>query len=425
MKVSPGLLQVTPRGPRVLVESLRKRLLKSTGGQAGAGSEPRSLERYVSGVYQSLAVFRFVSFAMGAGLVFLLNPSGQQPIVLGIMVILVGSYNVYRILLRLDPAKPRILAHTVSVGVDVVLSFNLILLSGGLDSPFLIYSLSPVLTASLLMDLGFAVGIASILALGVSGVHILPDLGITNLPRILSGNHLVLALLYSAVCLLSVNLPFLANLNWQRRVRTESLATERQRLRREVHDNIAQTLAFLSLKMKLAEQRVSRGRTAITQQDVSDIGSVVERAYLAVRDYLDGTDEESEEPLAARLIAVTDQWSHDTGLPVKISTAGEEGDLEPQVKFQLLQVAREALANVAKHAYSTNVWVELECSPEEIKLRVRDDGRGFAISGVRGHGMGIMNEITAMAGATLEINSTLGQGTEVVAAYSRAAKQEV
>lgn len=303
----------------------------------------------------------------------------------------------------------------------VLLSF---VLSGGLDSPFLIYSLSPILTASLLMDLGFAVAIAGILAVVVSGIHVIPVLGVTSLPWLLDRNYLVLSMLYSAVCLLIVNLPFLANLNWQRRVRSEFHAAEQQRLRRDVHDNVAQTLAFLSLKMKLAEQRVSGGKTAITQRDVSEIGSVVERAYLAVRDYLDGTDVESEDPLRSRLPAVAEQWSRDTGLPVKISTNGTEGAIDPRIKFQLLQVTREALANVAKHANATNVWVDLECTKEDVKIRVRDDGRGFAISGLRGHGIGIMNERTAMAGATLEINSSPGKGTEVVVAYSHREEQE-
>jgi len=198
---------------------------------------------------------------------------------------------------------------------------------------------------------------------------------------------------------------------------------ERQRLRREVHDNVAQTLAFLNLKMRLAEQRASRGRTPITEQDVADIGSIVERTYLAVRDYLDGNDEQGDEPLAARIPSIADQWSRDTGLPVKTSVTGEEGDLPDQVKFQLIQVTREALANVAKHAYPTNVWVDLNCDPEQLVIRVRADGRGFVTSGLRGHGMGIMSERTAMAGASLDINSTPGEGTEVTITYARGLKQ--
>ena len=385
----------------------------------GAITQSQQMERYVNTVSQSVAVFRLVSFAMGAGLVFALNPSDRPTVVLGMVVLLVGLYNVYRILWRFDPAKPVNLVRWLSLGVDLCLSVVLIIVSGGLDSPFLIYSLSPILTASLLMNLKTAVTVAAVSALSVSGVHAAAGLGISDLPWVLSGNYLVLSLLYWAVCFLIVNLPFLANLNWQRRVRSESLAMERQRLRREVHDSVAQTLAFLSLKMRRAEQRTAQGRIAITKQDVADIGSIVERTYLAVRDYLDGADEEGEGPLTVNIPAVADQWSRDTGLPVKVSTTGVEGELPTNVKFQLVQVTREALANVAKHAYPNHVWVDLDCSPKVVTIRIRDDGRGFSTAGIKGHGMGIMSERTAMAGADLDINSTLGEGTEVVISFTR------
>ncbi len=387
------------------------------------GSRIQPLDRYVSTVSQSLAVFRFLSFALGAGLVFALNSSDQQPLVLGPVVLLVGLFNVYRILWRFDPAQPRLIVQWTSLGVDTALSISLTLISGGLDSPFLIYSLSPMLTASLLMNLRGALAAASISAISVSGAHVLAGLGLVNLPEVLGQNYLVLALLYSAICLLVVGLPFLANLNWQRRVRFESLVVERQRLRREVHDNVAQTLAFLNLKMKLADQRTSQGKSPINEADVAQIGSIVERTYLAVRDYLDGTDEEGDDPLLVRLPAITEQWSQDIGLPAIISFTGDEGELPVQVRFQLIQVAREALANIAKHAYSTNVWVDISCDADQVVIRVRDDGRGFVPTGLKGHGMGIMNERTAMAGASLDISSTPGEGTEVVVTYSRVSKQ--
>ena len=395
-----------------------------------ASSQP--LELYVGVVSQSLAVFRFVSFAMGAGLVFVLNlsdnqllVSGEQELmVLGPMVLLVGTFNVYRIVWRFDPARPRDMLQRTSLAIDMVLSVSLTLMSGGLNSPFLIYSISPILTASLLMNLQAAILVAGVSAFVITGIHVVAEFGIFNLPGFLERNYLLLlALLYTAVSMLVVGLPFLANLNWQRRVRFESLAAERQRLRREVHDNVAQTLAFLNLKMKLAEQRASRGRSAITQRDLAEIGSVVERTYLAVRDYLDDTGEESEDPLGFQIRAVVDQWSRDTGLPVETMVTGDEEVLPAPVKFQLLQVTREALANVAKHAYSKNVWVELWCGPDDVTIRVRDDGRGFEASGLKGHGMGIMSERTAMAGASLDISSTPGEGTEVAVTYSRVPKQ--
>ena len=412
------------KGVKRLATAVRRNEQRLTQARwDGSGDRPQTLERYVNSVSQSLAVFRFVTFALGAGLVFALNSSDQQPLVLGPVVLLVGLFNVYRILWRFDPTRHGDLIQRSSLGVDIVLSITLTLMSGGLDSPFLIYSLSPILTASLLMTLRSALAAASTSALSVSGAHVLAGMGISNLPEVLSSNYLVLALLYSAVSSLVVGLPFLANLNWQRRVRSESLNAERRRLRRDVHDNVAQTLAFLSLKMKLAEQRASQGKSPITERDVAEIGSIVERTYLAVRDYLDGTDEQSEEPLGTRLPTIVEQWSHDTGLKVKTTVTGDEGELPTDVKFQLLQVTREALANVAKHAYSQNVWVELQCEPNQILIRIKDDGRGFVASGIKGHGMGIMSERTAMAGASLDINSTPGEGTEVVVAYPRDGQQ--
>ena len=102
-----------------------------------------------------------------------------------------GSYNVYSILWRFDPAGPRFVAKLISIGLDVLLSFILIVLSGGLDSPFLIYSLSPVLTASLLMNLGFAVGVAGAVGLFVGYPGVLVALWIA----VVAGGILAIGLL--------------------------------------------------------------------------------------------------------------------------------------------------------------------------------------------------------------------------------------
>ena len=402
--------------------TVAQRLLRPWRSQA-EGRRTEAGERYVVAVLQSLAIFRVASFTLGAALVFFLNPGDLDSSALGSLVLGVGMFNVYRILWRFDPSSPRSYVEWASVFGDVALSVTLILVSGGLDSPFLIYSLSPILTASLLLTMRGAVAVAWVLVLSVSGAHVATGLEVNDLPWLLSNNYPVLSLLYSAVCLLVVSLPFLTNLNWQIRVRSESLASERQRLRRDVHDNVAQTLAFLSLKMKIANQRSSQGKSPITEQDLADISSIVERTYLTVRDYLDGNSEENKEPLHQQLAEITSQWSRDTGLSVKLDVNGEEEDLETAVKFQLLQVTREALANVAKHAYPTNVWVILDCSNGQVRILVKDDGRGFASGEIKGHGMGIMSERADMAGASLSIDSSPGNGTTGTVDYTSSPEQ--
>ena len=409
MGLGPGLKR--------LVDAVNR---ERDGARQAAQPAGEPVEVYVHAIFQSLAVYRFMSFTMGAGLVFGLNTGGARPIALLVVVGIVGLYNIYRVAVRFDPTRHRPATRWVALGLDVALAVTLILMSEGLDSPFLLYSLSPVLTASLLMELKSAVQSAGVLALSISGPYLSAGFGVGTYPWVLSGNYLAFALLYSAVCLLMAYLPFLANLNWQRRVRAESLESERRWLRREVHDNVAQTLAFLSLKMKRAEERASQPRDVLTSGDVKEIGSAVERAYLAVRDYLDGAEEAVDNtPLGSGLKAMVDQWKRDTGLSVNTVTTGYEQDLPPRVKYQLLQITREALANVAKHANANNVQVELEFTSQDVILRVRDDGRGFSTSGGRGHGMEIMNERTALVGGSLTINSAPDEGAEVVVAFSR------
>ena len=391
------------------------RLAVQTDRRAGVRPVLQPMEQYVSFSFQALAVFRFFAFAMGVGLVFVLDPSEELPIVQGVVVGLVGLYNMARVLWRFNPGAYPPLVSWFTAGVDVALGLALVLLTNGLDSPFLIYSLAPILTASLLMSTQAALAVAVSSDLGVTGAYVVTRIGIGDFPWLLSGNYLAFSVLYMAVCLLISYLPFQANLNWQRRVRNESMTAERRRLRREVHDNIAQKLAFLSLKVKRAEERVASPGTAITGRDVVEIGSMVERAYLAVRDYLDETyDMGIGEPLETSLAIAVQQWSRDTGLPVQMSLSEPKGWLSPNAKLQLLQIAREALANVAKHANPNQVWVSVEYGTDNIDMRIKDDGRGFSTSQPHGHGQDIMRERAEVAGATVSVSSEPGEGTEVI-----------
>ena len=383
-----------------------------------------NVTRYVSAVFQALAVFRFFSYSLGAGLVFFLDLSEQPPVQLAILVSVVGLYNMVRIGIRFTPASHNTAINFLILASDVAMGVTIVILTNGLDSAFLVYSLAPVLTASLLMDQRSAAVAAGVSGLSVSGAYVLSGVGIGEYPWILEGNYLVFSLLYLAVCVVIAYLPFLANLNWQARLRSESVAAERNRLRREVHDNVAQTLAFLSLKVRRAEEKASAPQGALGPQDVVEIRGTVERAYLTVRDFLDDTaDAESDVPLGTTLATVAGQWSRDTGLPVQMNIDRDGIDLPPRVKVQLYQIAREALANVAKHASPNHVWLELRGGPEAITMRVKDDGRGFSPAQPRGHGLDIMRERAALAGADLVIDSVPGEGTSVDVTYPYASQE--
>ena len=382
-----------------------------------------TVRRYVRVAYQSLAVFRFVSFAMGAGLLYALHPEEPPGLALVLMMLAVGLISILWVAYRFDPPRYRQGVRRALVGIDVTLALALVLMSDGLDSPFLISSLSPTLTAGLIMGPRTALGVAAASAASVTAAHIASGFWAGPYPRLLTGNYLAFSLLYAAICLIIAYLPFVANLNWHLRLRADSREVERQRLRREVQDNVAQTLAFLTLKMRRAEEKGASSGSPLTARDIEDIGGAVQDVYLRVRDYLDGSDQEYiEAPLAQTLSALAERWGDDTGLDATVALSGEEGRVPPNIKFQLLQIAREALANVAKHAGGSGATLELASTPSEIRMRIKDDGSGLAAHAPRGHGMDIMRQRAALVGASLSVTSSPEEGTGVIVTWPRDAE---
>lgn len=181
-----------------LVDTIRRAPVELTGRAAarlgGRGTaSARALEeepgenvtRYVSAVFQALAVFRFFSYSLGAGLVFFLDLSEQPPVQLAILVSVVGLYNMVRIGIRFTPASHNTAINFLILASDVAMGVTIVILTNGLDSAFLVYSLAPVLTASLLMDQRSAAVAAGVSGLSVSGAYVLSGVGIGEYPWIL------------------------------------------------------------------------------------------------------------------------------------------------------------------------------------------------------------------------------------------------
>ncbi|MBI4219427.1 MAG: hypothetical protein HY682_04725 [Chloroflexi bacterium] len=412
-----NLLPLTSRRRTRIAASSRRfvrRLIAADPAAAEPGGTEAMLRPFAKRLHQALAVFRFFFFAMGVGLSFIPDADRPPAIALGSIVGLVGLYNVGRVWWPPDPSRRSVYLESMFLVVDIGLAVTVVLLTGGLDSPFLIYSLAPALTAGLFLG-AVSAGVAAIASAAiVTGAHEASRFGLGEYSGLLNSNYLAFALLYSAVCILVAGLPFLANLNWQRRLRTLAADSERQRLRREVHDDVAQTLAFLSLKLQMAEGS-GGSKTSLTGDDVRGIRDVVRRSYVGVRDYLDGTAEAAfVEPLRTGLSRVVDQWSNATGLRASFTWTGAEPELDPSVKRQILQIAREAMANSGKHAGASLVTIGITSSPSELVLRVRDNGRGFHATASGGHGLEIMRQRASIIDADLEINSSPANGTEVV-----------
>ena len=121
----------------------------------------------------------------------------------------------------------------------------------------------------------------------------------------------------------------------------------------------------------------------------------------------------------------TEAFSARAGLPAEVVAGDPDLRLDPAAETALFRIAQEALTNAAKHAGAGRVVVSVEATDETVRLKVRDDGCGFAAP--EGHprdanggwGLAIMRERAAAVGGTLSVDSSPGQGTIVVVELPR------
>ncbi len=192
---------------------------------------------------------------------------------------------------------------------------------------------------------------------------------------------------------------------------------ERQKLARELHDSVSQSLYGLTMYAEAAGrllegQRTEQARTYVGQLAETALDALREMRLLIFELRPSVFDQAGlVEALQGRLAAVEAR----AGLSVH-ADLGEPRPLPRPVEVALHGVAREALNNMLKHAAARNVWVTLRRTPGEVWLEVRDDGRGFDPEAARsGGGLGLrsMAERAASVGGALLLESAPGAGTRV------------
>jgi signal transduction histidine kinase len=200
-----------------------------------------------------------------------------------------------------------------------------------------------------------------------------------------------------------------------------AVVKERQRIARELHDSLAQTLGYLHLKLADLERRVGADGTAHLEVELADLKKVARDAYEEARQAIFGLRGMVSRSLGLipTLTEYLHDWSGQTTVAVDLQVDPEEGTrLPPVVEVQLIGIIQEALANVRKHAGARRVLVSVERRDEAARVAIHDDGRGFDPSAVaggsnRGFGIETMRERAETVGGKFTISSRPGQGTQV------------
>jgi signal transduction histidine kinase len=207
----------------------------------------------------------------------------------------------------------------------------------------------------------------------------------------------------------------IANAYLFQRAEDTAVIAERNRLARDLHDAVTQTLFSASMIAdvipKIWEKRPEEGRKRLEELRQLTRGALSEMRTLLVElrpTALEDTDltdliRHQINAFIARARVEVNYICHSTHNPL------------PEIKEMTYRIAQEALNNIAKHAEASSVMVELNSQIDQLELIIQDNGRGFDLESgqLEGLGLGIMAERANALGAQFQINSQIGEGSQI------------
>jgi PAS domain S-box-containing protein len=210
----------------------------------------------------------------------------------------------------------------------------------------------------------------------------------------------------------------------QKQAEAASILEERNRMAREIHDNLAQTFTGIIIHARSASNKVTvapeKAQTLLTQiLDLARSGLAEARRSVEAlrRPYLleNGNLQDALRRLAAQL---------DSSIATQVvyEVMGTAYPLSSDLENNLFRIGQEAVTNAIKHAKAHEIRIELVYQPTQCSLRIKDDGQGFDVENQamrNGFGLIGMTERAERIRAELKIQSHLGQGTEIVVSIDR------
>ena len=194
---------------------------------------------------------------------------------------------------------------------------------------------------------------------------------------------------------------------YQRRMIEFAALDERRRIARELHDGVAQELAFVATQARLFSKKPSA-------VEIKYLATAAERALAESRRAIAVLAHPTEETLDAALVATVEELTSRAGSSARFLVEPDV-TVPPQTRETLLRIVREAVTNAHRHGHAQLITVELS-NHSGIRLRIADDGEGFDPSSVddtEGFGLSSMRARTRALGGALWMDSSPAGGTTV------------
>ena len=207
------------------------------------------------------------------------------------------------------------------------------------------------------------------------------------------------------------------------KARYEAVLAERIRIARELHDTLLGEVAGIAMRLDAAAARsAATDGTGPARAETAMLAALRDQAYAALASARRSVSDlraltEGAPPLPALLADAVRRIFADTEIDARVEHDGVPCSYPPALQEEVLRIVVEALTNARQHAGCRTVTVRCTHGRRALRIRVRDDGRGFTPASESGHGhWGLvgMRERAAAIGARLVIDSAPGRGTDVL-----------
>jgi len=219
----------------------------------------------------------------------------------------------------------------------------------------------------------------------------------------------------------------LAEQTLQKQVEETAIAKERNRIARELHDSVTQSLYTSSLIAealpKVWDTHPDEARRSLEELRIMSVGALAEMRTLLL-ELRPG--ELADRNLGELLHQLTNAMTARTDLPITTTVVGS-CPMPTNVQIAYYRIVQEALNNINKHARADRAWINLNCGEGQVTLLVGDNGRGIRQEATQPHQMGLssMQERAQAIDAHLSINTSPQSGTEIKVVWQRPLSEEV
>jgi two-component system sensor histidine kinase DegS len=193
---------------------------------------------------------------------------------------------------------------------------------------------------------------------------------------------------------------------------------ERGRLARLMHDGPAQALSNFILQTEIAMRLFDIDQTK-AKDELAGVKISASSTFQKVREFIFDLrpmmlDDLGLVPTLNRYV---ENYKEQSGIEVRLINTGMEQRFEPYLEVMVFRAIQELLGNIALHSQATQVILQIDSSPQGLKVSLEDNGKGFEVDKIQdkgGMGLKVIQDRVQMLGGTMEIHSTIGQGTHIL-----------